>query len=141
MINALVANRQTQLMPEWIEKMREAEVHMTAYIANFLIRGYSMVGDVEQARNIFESLEDPPQGVAAPHNHAPHDPSSSPAIDAGTPVYREPSTWEAMVRAELGSGNRECALELLERLKARQYPEAVYNRISGIMVDHSMLPS
>jgi len=59
-----------------------------------------------------------------------------------------------MVRAELGAGNRDAAVELLERLKARyvssslateifnssisrQYPEAVYNRISGVMTDHS----
>lgn len=31
----------------------------------------------------------------------------------------QPSTWEAMVRAELGNGNRDEALALLERVKAR----------------------
>ncbi|KAF8322432.1 hypothetical protein F5887DRAFT_340308 [Amanita rubescens] len=36
-----------------------------------------------------------------------------------------------MVRA----GGR--ATNLLEQLRARKYPEAVYNRMSGIMVDHS----
>ncbi|KAF9059768.1 hypothetical protein BDP27DRAFT_1340696 [Rhodocollybia butyracea] len=55
------------------------------------------------------------------------------------PVYREPSTWEAMVRAELGSGDRERAIALIERLEARKYPEAVVNRIRGIMVDYSQL--
>ena len=61
------------------------------------------------------------------------------------------------MRAELGAGNREAALELLERLKERcvadfsfsdperlvdrfrrQYPEAVYNRISGVLTDYSL---
>ncbi|RDB15624.1 Pentatricopeptide repeat-containing protein 5, mitochondrial [Hypsizygus marmoreus] len=141
LINALVAHRRTDLIPEYIEKMGRAGVHMTAYIANFLIKGYAMVGDIEQARGIFESLQDPPEGMAAPNNHAPHEPTASPVVSQLEPVYREPSTWEAMVRAELGSGNRQGALDLLERLKARQYPEAVYNRISGIMVDHSMVLS
>jgi len=141
MVNALVAHRRTDLIPEYLAKMEAAGVRMTAYIANFLIRGYAMVGEVERARSIFESLEDPLEGMAAPNNHAPHEPSSSPVVDQSAPVYREPSTWEAMIRAELGSGNREGALDLLERLKARQYPEAVYNRISGILVDHSQVLS
>ncbi|TFK64720.1 hypothetical protein BDN72DRAFT_254116 [Pluteus cervinus] len=139
--NVLVAHRRTDLLPEYVAKMGEAKVHMTAYVANVLIKGYSITGDLDQARGIFESLVDPPEGVAAPNNHAPHDPATVPMVDPMAPVYREPSTWEAMVRAELGAGNRTKALELLERLRARQYPEAVYNRISGIMVDHSMVLS
>ncbi|KAJ7241054.1 hypothetical protein B0H12DRAFT_1189452 [Mycena haematopus] len=142
LVNTLVAHRRTDLMPEYIALMHSEGVHMTAYIANFLIKGYADVGDMEQARAIFEGLVDPPSGVAAVNNHAPHEPGMSPVVDPMEPVYREPSTWEAMVRAELGSGNRENANALLERLLARSYPEAVYNRISGILVDHSMvLPS
>lgn len=63
-----------------------------------------------------------------------------------------------MVRAELGAGNPEAANHLLERIRERYvmfdpsylstvlivlrdirgYPEAVYSRISGIMVDNSV---
>ncbi|KIM42753.1 hypothetical protein M413DRAFT_18499 [Hebeloma cylindrosporum] len=136
-INVLVAHKRTDLLPLYVSKMVEAGVHMTAYIANFLIKGYANVGDMRQAREIFESLSNPPSGVAAPNNHAPHTPSDSPTVSVMEPVYREPSTWEVMVRAELGAGNREAALELLERLKERQYPEAVYNRISGVLTDYS----
>ncbi|KAF8632397.1 hypothetical protein AX17_004838 [Amanita inopinata Kibby_2008] len=144
MINTLVAHRRTDLMPEYVGKMSEAGVHMTAYIANFLIKGYANVGDLEQARGLFESLVDPPEGVAAPGNHVPHEGAAMASGVNGAggpmePVYREPSTWETMIRAELGAGERVRALDLLERLKARKYPEAVYNRISGIMVDHSMV--
>ncbi|KAJ7442553.1 hypothetical protein B0H11DRAFT_1749070 [Mycena galericulata] len=141
MINTLVAHRRTDLMPEYISLMHSEGVHMTAYIANFLIKGYADVGDMAQARAIFESLVDPPSGIAAFNNHAPHEPSTSPVVDPMEPVYREPSTWEVMVRAELGSGNRDNATALLERLQARCYPEAVYNRISGILIDHSQVLS
>ncbi|KAJ6486685.1 hypothetical protein C8R45DRAFT_265885 [Mycena sanguinolenta] len=139
LVNTLVAHRRTDLMPEYIALMHSEGVHMTAYIANFLIKGYADVGDMEQARRIFEGLVDPPSGVAAVGNHAPHEPAAAPVVDPMEPVYREPSTWEVMVRAELGSGNRDNANALLERLRARSYPEAVYNRISGILVDHSMV--
>jgi len=133
LVNAIVAHKRTELLPKYIGRMKEQGVHMTAYIANFLIKGYANVGDLGEARAIFESLLDPPGGVAAPGNHSVH--SSSPGTQsngsttAGSfldgygfvhdPVYREPSTWEVMVRAELGAGNRDAALDLLERLKAR----------------------
>ncbi|KAJ8515753.1 hypothetical protein ONZ45_g6863 [Pleurotus djamor] len=137
MINVLVAHRRTDLIPHFMEKLNAAGIHMTAYIANCLIKGYAITGQLDHARSIFESLQDPPEGVAAPHNHAPHQPGQSSPVELMAPVYREPSTWEVMVRAELGAGNREHAATLLERLQARHYPEAVYNRISGIMVDHN----
>lgn len=69
--------------------MTAAGVHMTAYIANFLIKGYAIVGELDKAREIFESLVDPPTGVAAPNNHAPHDPSAGNAVGCMEPVYRE----------------------------------------------------
>ncbi|KAF9475906.1 hypothetical protein BDN70DRAFT_813231 [Pholiota conissans] len=137
-INAIVAHKQTDLLPVYVNKMVEAGVHMTAYIANFLIKGYANVGDLDKAREIFEALSNPPTGVAAPNNHAPHSPEMGSDVPVMAPVYREPSTWEVMVRAELGAGNRDAALDLLERLRERQYPEAVYSRISGILTDFSI---
>jgi len=85
-------------------------------------------------------MEDAPVGVAAPGNHMRHETNAQLRIVPGAPVYREPSTWEAMFRAELGSGNRTNALKLLERFKARQFPPAVFNRISSIMHDDSIIP-
>lgn len=89
LVNTLVAHRRTDLMPEYVAMMQSEGVHMTAYIANFLIKGYADVGDMAQARAIFESLVDPPSGVAAVHNHAPHEPGLSPVVDPMEPVYRE----------------------------------------------------
>lgn len=89
MMNVLAVHRRADLIPEYIAKMNFAGIHMTAYIVNAMIRTYAVVGDLEQARGVFESLIDPPQGVAALHNHAPHDPSASPVVDPMEPVYRE----------------------------------------------------
>ncbi|KAG6884802.1 hypothetical protein C0993_008166 [Termitomyces sp. T159_Od127] len=120
LFSAFTVHRRADLIRQYLNQMHLEGVHMTAYIANCLIKTYSLLDDMEEARKLFESLQDPPEGVAAPNNHAPHSPETVSAIDPNAPVYREPSTWEAMVRAELGSGNRDGALALLERLKARQ---------------------
>ena len=61
-----------------------------------------------------------------------------------------------MVRAELGNGNRDHATSLIRRVQeryasmsfwltpysrnARQYPDSIVNRISGIMVDDAVSP-
>ena len=60
---------------------------MTAYIANALIRGYAISGNIEKSREIFEGMADPPEGVAAPHNHVPH--SKAAEVPSNAPVYRE----------------------------------------------------
>ena len=119
MMNVLATHRRTDLIPEYIAKMTFAGVHMTAYVVNSIIKGHAAVGDLPAAREVFESLVDPPTGVAAFFNHAPHEPSTATNVHPMEPVYREPSTWEAMVRAELGAGERERAIALLERLKTR----------------------
>ncbi|KAJ7203396.1 hypothetical protein C8J57DRAFT_1620373 [Mycena rebaudengoi] len=123
MINSLVAHRWTDLMPENVVMMAS--------------EGRIAIWTRWQARSILEGLVDPPSGIAALNNHAPHEPTSSLVIDFMEPVYREPSMWGVLVRAELGSGNRDNATLLLDSLRARYYPEAVYNRISGILIDHT----
>jgi PPR repeat len=91
LINVFVTLRRTDLVPEYLERFQRSGVHMTAYIANLLIRGYAAVGDIEQARIVFESLVDPPVGVAAPNNHTSHDASLPQRISPEEPVYREVS--------------------------------------------------
>lgn len=135
LINVLVTNKQMALAPSYMEKLKSSGVHMTAYIANILIKGYAAAGDIEEARRIFENLADPPSGVAASGNHVPHEGSSQRTSPSPSPSYREPSTWEAMFRAELGNGHRDRAVALLARLQERQFPAAVFNRIRGIMID------
>ena len=53
----------------------------------------------------------------------------------GAHVYREPSTYEAMIRAELSYGHTDRASALFERMKARAFPAALLNRARA-MFDH-----
>ncbi|KAF8554970.1 hypothetical protein OG21DRAFT_967478 [Imleria badia] len=143
LINVLVTRKRMDLTPQYLARLQTTGVHMTAYIANLLIKGYAADGAIEEARAIFESLADPASGVAAPGNHIPHESasaSSTSAVSSDSVSYREPSTWEAMFRAELGNGDRDRAVALLDRLKQRHFPEAVYNRIRGIMLDDAVAP-
>lgn len=75
-------------------------------------------------------MQDPPSGAAAAGNH-PVDrhpkhqyqaPVSAEANAAGA-VYREPSSWETMVRCELAAGENERAISLLRRFEERAFPE------------------
>jgi pentatricopeptide repeat protein len=91
LINVFVTLRRTDLVPMYLERLKRSGVHMTAYIANLLIRGYAAAGNIVEARKVFESLVDPPVGIAAPHNHAPHDTSVAPRIPPSELVYREVS--------------------------------------------------
>ncbi|KAI0759739.1 hypothetical protein BD413DRAFT_617596 [Trametes elegans] len=122
LINTLVTLRRMDLVPAYLERLRASGVHMTAYIANLLIKGYAAVGELERSREIFEGLQDPQGGVAAPHNHAPHQNKPQPAVNvpANAPVYPVNLGGDAAPSARL--------------------PPAVYQRISGIMLDESVSP-
>ena len=130
-LNAVVSHHRFDLMEQYWQRMRASKVQPTAYIYNILIRGYSMNGKIEEARKLFESLSDPVAGAAAPNNHVKQLKTND------TRVYREvshrssfltnplligypqPSTWEAMVRAELGAGERGRASGIVARAKER----------------------
>jgi len=132
-INVLVTQHRFDLLGSTLENLRRSGVHMTAYIANVVIRGYASAGDIEQARAVFESMHDPPEGMAASYNHFAYQDHSSIPVSSAVPVYREPSTYEAMIRAEMGAGERERAMSLLERMESRHFPPAVEARIRGLV--------
>ena len=89
LINVLVTHKRMDLVPGYLARLQSTGVHMTAYIANLLIKGYAAAGDIEEARRVFESLEDPPSGVAAPNNHVPHNSAPGFPIPVSGPSYRE----------------------------------------------------
>ena len=91
LINVFNTLRRPDLIPQYVAKLPEYRIHMTAYIANLLIRGYAMNGDIERSRAVFDSLVDPPEGVAAPNNHAPHDSEQAVSVPVDAPVFREVS--------------------------------------------------
>ncbi|KAJ1308464.1 hypothetical protein OPQ81_004168 [Rhizoctonia solani] len=143
LFNVIVMHHRIDLVPQYLKRMTDAGVHMTAYIANLLIKGYAAAGHLERARGVFDSMIDPPVGLAAVHNHPGHSGQDGvrheAAVPVGAPVFREPSTWEAMVRAELGAGEKERATALLDRMEERMFPVAVTSRIRSIMGDDGSL--
>ena len=91
LINVLVTRKRMDLAQDYLARLQATGVHMTAYIANLLIKGYAADGAIEQARAIFEGLADPPSGVAASGNHIPHDSSPALPVSPGSVSYREVS--------------------------------------------------
>lgn len=115
----------------------------TTYIQNVLIKAFASEGQIERAREIFGLMQDPPMGkllhsfpteatifdseansflrlwvavgLAAPSSSSENTTDNSPA---GV-VYRQPSTYEAMVRAEVGYGERQRAVELCDQMETR----------------------
>jgi hypothetical protein len=91
LINVFVTLRRTDLIPVYMDRFQSSGAHMTAYIANLLIKGYAVAGELEKARGVFAALADPPTGVAAPNNHAPHEFNTTAQVHPHAPVYREVS--------------------------------------------------
>ncbi|PWN54269.1 hypothetical protein IE53DRAFT_365591 [Violaceomyces palustris] len=159
LLAVFVAHHRTDLIRAHVEKMKGSGIALTAYVANLLIRGYSMDGPegLAEARQIFEAMSDPPAGVAAAGNHPPRahgagapvppvddceaQPAVSPATFSGDSAFasvnREPSTYEAMIRAELGQGNKARALDLVARMEMRAFPPALIIRARSLIQDDS----
>jgi len=86
--------------------MHDHGVPLTPYIANTLIHGWALAGDVAAARAAYDEL----------------------GRDA-----REPSTYEAMVRALIGAGAAEQAKAVVHEALSRGYPRAVEARIEEML--------
>ena len=125
------------------QRMVQSGAHPTAYVNNVLIGGFARTGEIGKAREVFDSMGDSVTGVAAPNNHPTLLTSSGhvkPATVTSVPtrvVYREPSTYEAMIRAELTAGSREAADGVISRMGERRYPMPVYMRARAILDDPS----
>lgn len=91
MFNVIMAHRRTDLIAPYLQKMEAANVHMTAYVVNVVVRAYAIDGQIQQARDIFEALADPPHGMAALYNHTPHGVTTPVRVDPSAPVFREVS--------------------------------------------------
>jgi len=103
-----------------------------------VIKALAASGDLEGARKVFESMEDPATGFAVsktirPVWHGDSERSHEGEYSPEGPVYREPSTWEMMIRVEIGAGERERALEVFDRMVARHYPELVVQRARDLL--------
>jgi pentatricopeptide repeat protein len=126
-LNVLATKGSIQQMENMRSRMDRSDARPTAYVYNVLISGYARHGQMEASRAVFESMSDTISGVSAPNNH----PSSHKSVDNN--VYREPSTYEVMIRAEISNKNPEKAEEVLRRMEERGYPAAVYFKARSLL--------
>lgn len=138
-LNVLAHRGDQSQLDEMRSRMMASGVRATAYVYNVLITGYTRLGAIDVARELFESMGDSVTGVAAPNNHpALHTSSgflkpSTITQELGDVVFREPSTYEAMIRAELSVGDLDRAGEVMVRMEARGYPYAVVMKVRQVL--------
>lgn len=106
LFEAMVANDRVADTEEIVISMAQHNVEMTAYIANTLIHGWAVEGDVSKAKTIYDRI-----GL----------------------VKREPSTYEAMTRAFLSADDRASAASIVQEMTSRGYPSAVASKIVDLV--------
>ena len=106
LFEAMVANRQVSETDALLRDMRIRGVEMTPYIANSLIHGWALAGNINRARQIFESV----------------------AIEK-----REPSTYEAMTRALIAAESKKDAMLVVNEMLGRGYPAAVAGKVTDLI--------
>ncbi|KAE8271198.1 hypothetical protein A4X09_0g1160 [Tilletia walkeri] len=155
------ANR-PDLIRQYVDSMQGSGLRVTAYVCNVLIKGLALEGSagLVEARHIFEQMQDPPAGLAATGNHAArsHGAGAVPQAEAAnipspeavsssgylgsfgtttagsfSQIFKEPSTYESMIRAELTHGNVDMANGLLDRMEARGFPPALILRTRSLL--------
>jgi pentatricopeptide repeat protein len=100
------ANHQSELADGLLADMRARHVEYTPYIANALIHGWTLEKDLNKAKQAFARV-----------------PASK----------REPSTYEAMVRACLAAEKRDDAKQVVKEALGRGYPSAVAGKIAELV--------
>lgn len=115
LFESMVAFRSMIIAEPILEDMDARGVEMTPYIANSLVHGWANAGNITKAEAIYERI--------------------------GT-AKREPSTYEAMTRAYLTTGDRAGAISVVNEMRAKRYPAAVENKILDLLgPDPSPAPS
>lgn len=106
LFESLSANHRVADSAPLLADMAARRVEYTPYIANALIHGWTQEGNVDGARQAFERVR----------------------IDK-----REPSTYEAAVRAYLAVEDRDAAKAVVREALGRGYPSAVAGRIADLV--------
>jgi len=141
-LNVVAQKGSVEQMESIRNRMIQLGARSTAYVHNVLITGYARAGLADKAREVFAAMGDSVTGVAAPNNHPQLLTSSghvkpSTVTDRPTEiVYREPSTYESMIRAELSFGDVAAAEAVMAKMAERRYPAAVFMRARHILDDY-----
>lgn len=106
LLESLNANHAVKDSEALLQDMRLRNIDFTPYIANALIHGWTLEKDTTKAKQAFDRV---PLG------------------------RREPSTYEAMVRAYLAAEQREAAKVVVREALSRGYPTAVAGKIAELV--------
>lgn len=106
LFESMVANHCIAQTEEVLENMSSNRVEMTPYIANTLIHGWALVKNIAKSKAIYES------------------------VNIGK---REPSTYQAIVRAFLTVEDRDSAMATVHEMMSRGYPSAVSNKVLELL--------
>ncbi|KAI8968451.1 hypothetical protein BDF20DRAFT_916971 [Mycotypha africana] len=97
-------------------EMASEQHHGFPYIENLFIRGYGEEGHLEKAEAIFEAMSDD-------------------KTQFHTSVIREPSTYEALIRAYLKNDQVDKAKAVLDRMVKRDFPPKVVGAVADLLAD------
>ncbi|KHJ35667.1 putative pentatricopeptide repeat protein [Erysiphe necator] len=106
LFEAMVSNHLVNETEPILEDMPNKGVEITPYIANTLIHGWTAKNNINKAESIYLSV---------------------------SPDEREPSTYDAMIRAYLAVENRLGASSIIKEMLSRNYPSAVSSKICELL--------
>ncbi|KAF2157469.1 hypothetical protein K461DRAFT_235717 [Myriangium duriaei CBS 260.36] len=106
LFESMVANRKVVDAEATVQDMSSRGIEMTPYIVNALIHGWTLERDLAKATQAFNMVD---------------------------LYHREPSTYEAMIRAHLAVEDREGAQAVVSEALSRGYPSAVAGKIAELV--------
>ncbi|CEI98899.1 hypothetical protein RMCBS344292_12995 [Rhizopus microsporus] len=116
MLDTLVSNDRLAEAEELYAMMKQTiQRSSSPYIENVFIRGYGQKGLLEKAKAMFDAMSD--------DKDSDHD----------FVVIREPSTYEAMVRAYVENEKKEQAKAIFDLMLQREFPEKVTASVAELV--------
>lgn len=119
MIDTLISNdalEKAEIYYQELQQDKHLQKSGSPYIENLFIRGYAEKGDLVKAEKIFEAMSD--------DKYTQKD-----------KVIREPSTFEAMIRAYLENDQLEKAKLILSKMVKRDFPPKVVGVVADLVLE------
>ncbi|KAJ8294490.1 Pentatricopeptide repeat-containing protein 5, mitochondrial [Rhodotorula toruloides] len=123
LLYACIVGERSELVGHYLERLHRDGVSIPARTAVSLIKTCTEQGAFEHARRIFKAIQSPPS--VANDNASSH--------QDGKPAYRDPSTYEAMLRCELAANEPFKAIEVYNRAQQRDLPPTIVARLRGLL--------
>ncbi|CAM0137108.1 hypothetical protein VKS41_008272 [Umbelopsis sp. WA50703] len=109
-LDTYIENNAMEEAEKLYKEMLQQGIRSNTYIENLFIKGYGMNGNLIKARDVFDHMED----------------------DKRSPLVREPSTYEAMIKALVQNGQKIACKDVVLALEKREFPEKIVNSIAAL---------